>query len=94
MGYNDVRDAAYDLARDARTPAAVRKAAILLHSNRVTSQQKDLLTEIAARDRDAQMRAAAILALGSPRSEEISSFFHLVRRDQNGVMIGDPLDAE
>ena len=94
MGYNDVRDLSVDLARDERTPSVVRRAAILLQSNRVTSAQKDLLEEIAARDRDAKMRAAAILALGSPRSEELASYFHLVRRDQNGVMVVDPLDAE
>lgn len=94
MGYNDVRDAAYDLARDANTPAALRKAAILLHSNRVTSGQRDLLEEIANRDREPEMRRAAILALGNPRAEEIWTYFHLVRRDQNGVMVSDPLDAE
>lgn len=94
MGYNDVRDVAYDLARDARTPSALREAAILLHSNRVTSSQKDLLLDIAARDSDPVMRRAAIVALGSPRAEEIWTYFHLVRRDQNGVMVSDPLDAE
>jgi HEAT repeat protein len=94
MGRNDVRDAAYDLARDARTAAAPREAAILLHSNRVTSSQKDLLLDIAARDSDPVMRRAAIIALGNPRAEEIWTYFHLVRRDQNGVMVSDPLDAE
>ncbi|MDP3544105.1 MAG: HEAT repeat domain-containing protein [Elusimicrobiota bacterium] len=94
MGYNDVRDAAYDFARDARTPAALREAAILLHSNRVTSSQKDLLLDIAARDADPVMRRAAIVALGSPRAEDIWTYFHLVRRDQNGVMAADPLDAQ
>jgi HEAT repeat protein len=94
MGYNDVRDAAYDLARDANTPASVRRAAILLHSNRVTSQQKDLLEDIARSDRDPSMRTAAIVALGNPRSDELMTYFHLVRRDHNGVMVGDPLDAE
>ncbi len=94
MGYSDVRDAAYDLARNTGTPASVRKAAILLHSNRVTSSQKDLLEEIATRDREPAMRAAAIVALGSPRAEELTSFFHLIRRDSNGVMVADPLDAE
>lgn len=94
MGHNDVRDVAYDFARDARTPAAVRETAILLHSNRVTSSQKDLLLEIAARDTNPVMRRAAIVALGNPRAEEIWTYFHLVRRDQNGVMVSDPLDAE
>jgi hypothetical protein len=94
MGYSDVRDAAYDLARNTGTPAFVRKAAILLHSNRVTSSQKDLLEEIATRDREPAMRAAAIVALGNPRAEELTSFFHLIRRDGNGVMVSDPLDAE
>lgn len=94
MGYSDVRDAAYDLARGANSPAAVREAAILLHSNRVTSSQRDLLEEIATRDRDPRMRRAAILALGNPRAEEIWTYFHLVRRDHNGVLVRDPLDAE
>lgn len=94
MGYSDVRDLAYDLARDSGTPASARRAAILLHSNRVTSSQKDLLEEIATRDRDPRMRSAAIIALGNPRAEELLSFFHLIRRDNNGVMLYDPLDAE
>ncbi|MBI2387278.1 MAG: HEAT repeat domain-containing protein [Elusimicrobia bacterium] len=94
MGYSEVRDLAYDLARDTGTPASARKAAILLHSNRVTSSQKDLLEEIATRDRDPRMRSAAIVALGNPRAEELLTYFHLVRRDQNGVMVYDPLDAE
>ena len=94
MGYNDVRDLVFDLARDARTPAAVRRTAILLHSNRVTSTQKDLLEEIAARDADPKMRTAAIVALGNPRSDDLMTHFHLVRRDHNNVMVGDPLDAE
>lgn len=94
MGDNTVRDVVYDFARDARTPSGVRRTAILLHSNRVTSSQKDLLLDIASRDSDPVMRRAAIVALGSPRSEEIWTFFHLVRRDQNGVMVSDPLDAE
>lgn len=94
MGYNETRDAAYDLARDANTPAAVRRAAILLHSNRVTSSQKDMLEDIARSDRDPAMRTAAIVALGNPRSDELMTYFHLVRRDRNGVMVGDPLDAE
>ncbi len=94
MGYNETRDAAYDLARDPNTAAAVRRAAILLHSNRVTSSQKDLLEDIARSDRDPAMRTAAIIALGNPRSDELMKFFHLVRRDQNHVMVGDPLDAE
>lgn len=94
MGYPDARDLVYDLARNTSTPAAVRRAAILLHSNRVTSTQKDMLEEIATRDLDPQMRTAAIIALGSPRSEELQAYFHLIRRDHNGVMVGDPLDAE
>lgn len=94
MGWSDVRDLAYDLARNTSTPASVRRAAILLHSNRVTSSQKDLLEEIATRDREPAMRAAAIVALGNPRSEELLNFFHVVRRDHNGVMVSDPLDAE
>ena len=94
MSYNDFRDAVYDLARFTNTPAAVRKAAILLHSNRVNSTQKDLLEDIARRDSDPAMRAAAIVALGNPRAEELQTFFHLVRRDQNGVLVRDPLDAE
>lgn len=94
MGYNDVRDLAYDLARNTGTPASVRKAAILMHANRVTSSQKDLLEEIATRDREPAMRAAAIVALGNPRSEEIQTYFHLIRRDRNGALVYDPLDAE
>ena len=94
MGYSDVRDLAYDLARNPNTAAVVRRAAILLHSNRVNSMQKDMLEEIATRDRDPQMRTAAIIALGNPRAEELQAYFHLIRRDQNGVLVNDPLDAE
>jgi hypothetical protein len=94
MGYSDVRDLAYDLARNTSTPAAVRRAAILLHSNRVTSTQKDLLEDIAKYDREPAMRASAIAALGNPRADELLTFFHLVRRDHNGVLVYDPLDAE
>ncbi len=94
MGYNDVRDLAYDLARNPNTAVAVRRAAILLHSNRVNTMQKDMLQEIATRDRDPQMRTAAIIALGNPRSEELQAYFHLIRRDHNGVLVNDPLDAE
>ncbi|UPT75079.1 MAG: HEAT repeat domain-containing protein [Elusimicrobiota bacterium] len=94
MGYNDFRDDAYDLARQTTTPPAVRKAAILLHANRVESRQKDLLEDIARRDSDPAARAAAIAALGAARSEEIQNYFHLVRRGHNGVVVYDPLDAE
>ncbi len=94
MGSNDVRGLAFDLARDINTPSAVRRAAILMHAARVQSTQRDLLERIARQDADPAMRAAAITALGNPRSEEILSFFHLVRRDNNGVMVSDPLDAE
>ena len=94
MGANDVRDLAYDLARNTGTPASVRRAAILLHSYRVTSSQRDLLEDIATRDPAPAMRAAAIIALGNPRAEELLTYFHLVRRDHNGVMVYDPLDAE
>jgi len=94
MGYPDVRDLAFDLARDATTPSAVRRAAILMHAARVQSSQKNLLETIAKHDRDPVMRAAAITALGNPRSEQIQGFFHLIRRDHNGVLVADPLDAE
>lgn len=94
MGYNDVRDLAYDLARNTGESPAVRRTAILMHSFRVQSSQEDLLKDIAARDREPAMRRAAILALGNPRAEEITTYFHLIRRDQNGVLISDPLDAE
>lgn len=94
MGYNDFRGDAYDLARNTASPAAVRRAAILLHANRVESRQKDLLEDIARRDSDPAMRQAAITALGAARSEEIQAFFHLVRRGHNGVVVYDPLDAE
>lgn len=94
MGYSDTRDAVYDLARNPNTASAVRRAAILLHSNRVNSSQKDMLEDIARSDRDPAMRTAAIIALGNPRSDELMTYFHLVRRDRNGVMVGDPLDAE
>lgn len=94
MGYNRFRDDAYDLARNTSTPAAVRKAAILLHANRVESRQKDLLEDIARRDSDPAARAAAIAALGNARSEEISNYFHLIRRGHNGVLVYDPIDAE
>lgn len=94
MGYSDVRDLAYDLARNPNVPTVVRRAAILLHSNRVSSRQKDMLEEIATRDHDPLMRTAAIIALGNPRSEELQTYFHLIRRDHNGVLVSDPLDAE
>ncbi len=94
MGSSDVRDLAYDLARNTGENAGVRRTAILMHSFRVQSSQEELLKDIAARDSDSAMRAAAIVALGNPRSEEILTHFHLIRRGQNGVMIGDPLDAE
>jgi hypothetical protein len=94
MAYNDFRDEVYDLARFTSTPAAVRKAAILLHSNRVNNNQKDMLEDIARRDSDPAMRSAAIVALGNPRAEELQTYFHLIRRDHNGVLVADPLDAE
>lgn len=94
MGYPDVRDLAYDLARDANENATVRRTAILLHSNRVMSRQKDLLEEIATRDQNPAMRSAAILALGNPRADELFAHFHLLRRDHNGALVCDPLDAE
>lgn len=94
MGSPDVRDLAYDLARNPAENAGARRTAILLHSNRVMSRQTDLLEEIASRDQNPAMRSAAILALGNPRAEELASHFHLIRRDQNGVLVSDPLDAE
>ena len=93
MGHNDVRDFAYRLAE--REPSrAVRRTAILLHAFRVESRQADLLEVIAARDADAAMRAAAILALGRPQDDEIFRHFHLPRRDRHGVLIREPLDDE
>jgi len=94
MGSPSVRGLAYDLARNTAEKADVRRTAILMHANRVQSSQEDLLKDIAARDREPAMRQAAILALGNPRAEEISTYFHLLRRDQNGVLVNDPLDAE
>ncbi len=94
MRDSDVRDLAYDLARDPSTPAAVRRTAILLNSNRSTSTQVDLLETIVKYDRDPAMRAAAIIALGNPLSEELQTYFHLIRIDQNGVLVNDPLDME
>ncbi len=93
MGDSQVRDLAYDIARR-ENDAAVRRAAILMHSFRVTSTQEDLLQDIARRDSSPEMRRAATLALGGANSEEIRTFFHVIRRDRNGVLVGDPLDAE
>ncbi len=94
MGDSDVRDLAYSLARDSGTPAVVRRTAILLNSNHATSAQTDMLETIMKYDRDPAMRAAAIIALGNPRSEELQTHFHLIRTDQDGVLINDPLDAQ
>jgi predicted Zn-ribbon and HTH transcriptional regulator len=94
MGYPDVRNLAFDLARNTGTEKAVRKAAILMHANRVDNNQKDLLQDIAQRDSDSSMRAAAILALGGPRSEEVQVYFHQIRRDARGGLSYDPIDGE
>ncbi len=94
MGYHEVRELAEDLARDSQQPAAVRRAAILLHAARTSGRQRDLLEDIARRDVDPEARRAAILALGDPRGSEIARYFHWIRRDQNGLPVDDPLDAE
>lgn len=94
MGYSDVREAAYDLARNRSSEPSVRVTAILMHAFRTNNNQRELLQDISQRDSDMAARRAAITALGDPNSEEIYRYFHLVRRDSRGILIGDPLDYE
>lgn len=94
MVYPHMRALAYRLAGDTGTPPALRRTAILLHSFRVTPDQKDLLERIAAADLDPAMRTAAILSLGRPDSEELYRHFHLARVDRAGVVTRDPLEDE
>lgn len=94
MGYSEVRDLVMDLARRTSTDKPLRHTAILTLSARTSNDAAALLQSIARNDHDPEARRAAILALGDPRSEEIIRHFHLVRRDINGLPIGDPLDYE
>lgn len=93
-GNSDARDLTYDMARGRGASGAVRVAAILTLSHRFNNDERDLLQDIAERDPDPAARRAAITALGGPNQEELIRYFHLVRRDSNGVLIGDPLDYE
>lgn len=93
MGSPDVRRLAEELAEDSSAPREVRVSAVLLNSFRVESRQTDLLERLAQRDSDAAVRAAAVTALGRD-PEAVASRFHLIRRNRNGGIVSDPLDAE
>lgn len=94
MGHSESRELVMRLASETAAPSALRVTAILSLSARTNSDATRLLDSIARRDHDADMRRAAIVALGDPRSEEIIRHFHLFRRDVNGLPVGDPLDYE
>ncbi len=93
MGHSDVRDYVMRLARNGGEPS-VRLTAILALSARNNNDGRDILENIARRDSDPLARAAAITALGDPLSDELVRHFHLLRRDQSGRVIRDPLDLE
>lgn len=93
MNYNDTRDAVMELAKRSYDKP-LRRAAILALSARNNNDGRDILTEIAHRETDPELRQAAITALGDPFSEELTRFFHILRRGQNGGLVNDPLDAE
>lgn len=93
MGSPDVRRLSADLARDSSEPTALRVSAVLLNSFRVESSQTDMLERLAERDSDPAVRTAAVTALGRD-PESVTERFHLLRRNRNGGIIGDPLDGE
>lgn len=93
MGSPDVRRLSADIARDSSEPTELRVSAVLLNSFRVESSQTDLLERLAERDPDPVVRTAAVTALGRD-PEAVAARFHLIRRNRNGGIVSDPLDAE
>lgn len=94
MGHTDVRDTVMRLARTQSGEPSVRLTAILALSARNNNDGRDILEAIARRDADPLARAAAITALGDPLSDDLVRHFHMLRRDQSGRVIRDPLDLE
>lgn len=82
----------YDMARDGAEKPAVRYPCILLLSAVGTSRTRELLAELARRERDPRLREAAITAM-NPSDESILRYFHLGGRTETGRIL-DPLESE
>ena len=93
MGLPDIRQLAVTLAKDSSLAREVRRAAILMLSARVDSDETAVLEEIASRDDDPLLRQAALTAL-ERTSWETLVYFHSVIRPPYGGVVYDPLDAE
>ncbi|OGR46557.1 MAG: hypothetical protein A2X37_08785 [Elusimicrobia bacterium GWA2_66_18] len=82
----------YDMARDGAEEPAVRYPCILLLSAVGANRTRELLAELARRERDPRLREAAITAM-NPSDERILRYFHLGGRTETGRIL-DPLESE